>query len=588
MAAPWRPEGGSHFPIGRINEAQQAKPTGSQTTEGITIRQHDLLLRHRLHHAQRALGGASVLALVLAALALTYLMVTCMRHLSRGFKFSNQQSRLLASNYPDEDEGSCQAPLGDEEEETEAEDAEGLEPEGAAAAALPEEVGAYGPAPAVPAGQTRRILPGSIQTRVGRTIMLLEQPVTALTSLIPLLRPDHCLGTVRVLCRIAVLELSAFATVPQVLQPLRQRVAQTYVNLIEQVLTTEPTAAEAFHQDWTSTLRAMQLLLQRIAQTPPETERLPGNRYRLMMENQRRVCHWMITQVLHVLQTIKDVKTQDPTPRSNETVFHRRRALHSLFLTRRIQVLRYITLRYWLEQHHRDLGVYLIYGPEAFKEALNSPLDKLVDRLNALTHAATEGGGTAANRFTYLPPMTPEQLQMLQHQPLLQPLGHQQQPGPSHPHPPQAHGPAPMGPFAPPPAPQAHPLMQPIPHAPYMPQLPPPAQGAAQAPPPALLDLAAQDSQFPVINPEPQIAGQQQAPIAVPPIHLPPIYNYLHPSALLFDESPTSSSASATFGGASSAPSQPSGTPGQPQPPQGSSQQTHTGTNQDSSSDDDE
>ncbi|KAL8448114.1 hypothetical protein Emed_003984 [Eimeria media] len=579
MAAPWRLEGGVLFPIGRINEAQQAKATGNQTTEGVSFRQHDLL-RHR--HAHRALAGTSVLALVLVALALTHLMVTCMRHLSTALSISSQHPRHLASNFPDEDEGACQAPLGDEEEETEPDAADEFGPEGAAAAALPEELGAHGPAPAVPAGQTRRRLPPYIQNNVARTLLLLEQPVAALTPVIPSLRPDHGLGAVRVVCRMAALELSGFAAVPACLQPLRQRVAQAYVNLIDQVLATEPTAGEAVRHDWYNSFRSLQLLLQRIAQSPPETERLPANTYKSLMENQRRACHWMISQVLQVLQTIKDIKTQDPSPNSNQAVFQRRRTLNALFIARRRQILRYVTLRYWLEHHHRDLGLHLIYDPDTFTEGVQSPLDTVADRLKEITLAATEAGGHPATQYAHLPSLAPEQLQMLQHQPSLQPFGHQQQPGPPPPNPPQAHGPAPMGPFAPPPAQQAHPLMQPFPQAPMMPQPPQAAQGAAHAP--VAFDPAAQDLQFPVINPEPQIAGQQQPAIPVPPIHLPPIYQHLYLPSPQPDEPSTSSSAGAASGmelGASSAPSQPSGIPGQLQTP-------HTGTNQDSSLEDDD
>ncbi|KAL8448116.1 hypothetical protein Emed_003986 [Eimeria media] len=588
MAAPWRLEGGLSFPVGRTIEAQQAKATGNQISEGISVRQHDLLLRHRLHHAHRALAGTSVLALVLVSLALTYLMVTCMRHLSKAFAISSQHPRHLASNFPDEDEEACQAPLGDEEEETEAGNADESGPDGAAAAPG-EQLSAHGPAPAVQAGQTRRVLAPQIQERVGRTLLLLEQPVAALTPLIPNLRPDHCLGTVRTLCRIAVLELSAFATVPARLQPLRQRVAQAYMDLIERVLTTEPTAGEAVRHDWSTSLRLMQFLLQKIAQTPLETEKLPVKRYAEMMANQRRTCHWMLTQVLHVLQAIKDIKTQDSSARSHEAVFQRRLTLNALFIARRRQILRSVTLRYWLEFHHRSFSIHLVYDSESFKQAVQSPLDTLPDKLKKITRAATEAGGRPATDYAPLPSLTPEQLQMLQYQPLLQPFGHQQQPDPPHPHPPQAHGPAPIGPIAPPPAQHAHPPAQPSPQAPIMPQPPQAAQGAAHAP--MAFDPAAQDLQFPAIHPDPQIAGQEQPPIPVPPIHLPPIYQYSYVSPLSLDEPSTPSSADALSGmelGASSAPSQPSGIPGQLQTPHASSQQTHTGTNQDSSSDDDD
>ncbi|KAL8440841.1 hypothetical protein Emed_007644 [Eimeria media] len=584
MGAPWRLERSTHFPVGCTNEAQQVKATGSQIREGIPVRQHDLLLRHRLHHAHRALAGTSVLALVLVALALTYLMVTCMRHLSKGFKFSNQQSRHLASNYPDEDDGACQGPPGDEEQEqgAGAREGAGVAPEGAAAAAPPGELGAPpGPAPAVPAGQTRRILPPQIQARVGRTLMLLEQPVEALTLLIPILRPDLCLAIVRTLCRLAVLELSGFATIPACLQPLRQRVAQAYVNLIEGVLKRDQTAAEAVKRDWGENLRSMQMLLRRIALTPLETEKLPMQRYRKTMENHQRASHWVLSQVLKILETIKDIKEQYTTSKGDEAVFQQRDVLMSLFEARRFQILRFVTLRYWLLHQHKHFDSTLIYGGIVLNQARHAPLDSLGDRLNAIYAAVVDAGGEPASHFAPLPPLPEDLQQQQQQQPQLDQLEDEQQPRPPHPHPPQTHGPAPI-PFAPPPAQHAHPPAQPSPQAPIMRQPPQPAQGAAHAP--VLFDPASQDAFFPAINPDPHIAGQQQLLIPVPPIHLPPIYQYSYVSPLEPDEPSTPSSAGALSKaelGAASAPSQPSSTSAQPHTP-------HTGTNQDSSSKDED
>ncbi|KAL8445441.1 hypothetical protein Emed_005584 [Eimeria media] len=584
MAAPWRLERGTHFPIGRTNETQQVKASGNPVREGISVRQDDLLLRHRLHHAHRALAGTSVLALVLVALALTYLMVTCMRHLSKGFRFSNQQSRHLASNYPDEDDGACQGPPGHEEQDQGAGAAEGagVAPEGAAAPALPGGLGApHGPAPAVPAGQTRRVLPPQIEDRVGRTLLLLQQPVEALTPLIPSMRPDHCLAIVRTLCRLAALELSGFATVPPCLQPLRQHVAHVYDSLIQRVLTTEELADEAARHDWYSNLRSMQVLLRRLARTPSETERIAPHHYRMTMENHQRACHWMLSQLLKILGTIDDIREQDTSAKGDEAIFQQRGVLVSLFVARRQQILRCITLRHWLVLQHNRFDSSVMYDDVILDQARNAPPDVLSQRLNALFAAVVDAGGEPATQFHPLPPLPEDLQQQQQQQPQSDHLEHGQQPGPPHAHPPQAHGPAPVL-FAPPPAQHAHPPVQPIPQAPIMPQPPQPAQGAAHAQ--VAFDSAAQDALFPAINPDPHIAGQQQPAIPIPPIHLPPIYHYWYVFPLQPDEPSTPSSAGALSGmelGAFSAPSQPSSTSGQLQTP-------HTGTNQDSSSDDDD
>ncbi|KAL8445442.1 hypothetical protein Emed_005585 [Eimeria media] len=584
MTAAWRREDGTQLPSLFRRNVPTVKAVGDLDTEGssgsTSVGLNDLLLTHRQAH--RALAGTSVLALVVAAVALTYLMVTCMRHLSRGFKFSNQQSRHLASNFPDEEGEACQGPPGDDGElETEAEDAEGVEPEGAAAAPLPEEqLGALGPAPAAPAGQTRRVLPPVTLGLVERTMLLLEQPVAILTPLIPILRPDQSLALVRNLARLAVLELSAFASVPPCLQPVRQRVTQAYVDLIQYVLTEEPTSTMALQKKWNTSLRNLQLLLERIAGVPPETENLTVDNYRLIIENQQRLCHWTSSQVLNIMHAIAEVKTDDPTQDSDDAVLPLDRVLTSLFTVRRLQVLNNFHLRGWLKCHQRSIATPVIFTRDLLNKARFTPMGNILNKIDAITYAVISAGGQPASQYAPLLLSVGEQQVMLQHQALMQQLGHQQHPGPPHPLQPQAYGPDPMGPFARQPAQQAHPLMQPVPQAPIAPP-PQAAQGAAQA---SFFDPAAQDMQFPAVNPDPQISGQQQPPAPSLQIQLPSIYQYSYGSPLQPDEPSTSSSGDASSEadiGAASAPSQPSSTSDQPQTP-------HTGTNEESSSDDDD
>ncbi|KAL8445010.1 hypothetical protein Emag_005244 [Eimeria magna] len=582
MAAPWRLERSLQSPLARTNGALQAKATVNQITEGSSVGLDELFLRHR--RADRALAGTSVLALVLAVLALTYLLVTCALHLSKGFTVSSQQSRLLASNFPYENSEACQAPPGNAKQETRVGNTKGLAPEVAAAAALYAVMAAHGAAPATPAGQTRRRLPADIQQRVGRTLLLLEQPVSVLTPLLSVLRPDHCLALVRTLCRLAALELSAFSTIPPLLQPLRRRVAQVYVDLIEEVLTREPTAREAVRRDWSGHLRNMQLLLQRLALVPKETERALSYHYRMMMENLQRVCHWLFSQVLNVCENIKRIKTQDPSPNSDEAIFQQRRVLASLFVARRHQVLRCVTLRYWLVQHHQHFDASLVYDIATLKQARSAPFDFLSDRLNTIFAAVIEAGGTPTTQFAPLPPLRGDQQQHQQLQHSSHQFDRDQHTGPPRHHPPQAYGPSPI--HGSPLAQRLHPLVQPLPQAPYMPPPPQPAYVEVQTPLP--FDSAAQDSHFPAVNPDPQISGYYRALASVPRIHLPAIYYYSH---IPFPPPSSSLSAGASFAaglGASSVHSQPSSTSGQLQTFQASLQRAPTGTNQDLSWDDDD
>ncbi|KAL8445009.1 hypothetical protein Emag_005243 [Eimeria magna] len=528
MTAGWRPEDGVRLlPLLRHN-ASTVKAVGSLETEGssgsTSVGVNKLLLLHR--HAHRAPAGTTVLALVLAALALTYLMVTCMRHLSKRYTVSSQQWRLLAGNSTDENEEACQEPPGDGEQETEAENAEGPAAEGAAAAPVPADSGAHDPALAAPAGTTRRLLPPHSHVLVGRTVLLLEQPATFLMSFISILSPDLSLAIVRNLCRIVALELSAFATVPPSLQPLRQRVAKAYVNLIEHVLTKEPMAGVAVQKGWATHLRLVQVLLERLGGVPGETEILPAGDYVNIMEIQQRVSHWMYSQVLSVLQTIKQVKIADRTRRSDETLLFLNNILTSLFTVRRIQVLHNTTLRHWLEVHHRSSLNRLIFNPAILAQARVTRIRGIYKRINAITAAVLHAGGQPTSQYAPLPLTPEEQQQVQQGQTSLTHFIHHQHPKPPSPRPPQAYRPAPV-PSATPPAKHAHPIVQPVLHAPHTPQPPQPAQVDAQET--VHFDAAAQDSQFPALNPNPRIGGQQSLPpTPTLQIHLPSIYQYSH------------------------------------------------------------
>ncbi|KAL8273968.1 hypothetical protein Esti_002147 [Eimeria stiedai] len=592
MAAAWRVEAGVQFPSSFKHAAPTVKAIGYPNTEDTfqssSVGSNCLLFKHP--HGHRALAGTSALTLVLAALALTYMLVTCVRHLSKSFTFSSQQSRLLASNFPHEDKEACPASSGDGEQEIGSDDTEGLEGAAAPAVSVAGDLGAPGPAPAAPAGQTCRRLPREIRIVVGRTLLLLQQPVAVLTPLVPILRPDHCLTIVRSVCSVAALEMSAFSTVPPCLQPLRQQAAHAYIGLIERVLVEEPTAGLAVSKGWDRHLRLVQMLLQKLAQIPPETEQISRARYLVMMTEQQQICHWTLSQMLHVLQTIKEIKTQCPTSFSDEAVFDLKGILTSLFMARRRQVLQSVSLRYWLETHHRQVRGTVMYSQDVFDKARHIPSAPLSERLRRITAAVINAGGQPVTQFAPLPPL-PEDQQHQQKQASLNQLEHGQHPLPPHTHPPQADGPAPVH-SATPPAHHPHPLVQPSPQAPYMPQPPQPPHPprvAAQLLVP--FDPTEQDAQFPAINPDPEISGQHQAPELTLQIALPPTYEHSYVSVSLLDEPSTSFTVDATFGGGFGDPcahTQPSGSSGQPQPPQASSQHTPSSAKQDFSSDEED
>ncbi|KAL8269238.1 hypothetical protein Esti_006837 [Eimeria stiedai] len=461
------------------------------------------------------------------------MLVTCVRHLSKSFTFSSQQSRLLASNFPHEDKEACPASSGDGEQETGSDDTEGLEGAAAPAVSVAGDLGAPSPAPAALAGQTCRRLPP---------------------------------------------------------EPLRQQTAYAYIRLIERVLAEEPTAGLAVRKGWDSHLRVLQVLLQRLALVPPETERKSPESYLTRMTEQQKSCHWTISQALNILQTMKQIKTQSLTKPSDHAIFNQLEVLNSLFVARRVQILQSVTLRYWLERHHRQVPGHPIYCRGTFNRARNTGMGDISERINEITAAVSSAGGEPETQLALLPPL-PEDQEHQQKQASLNQLEHGQHPLPPHTHSPQATGRA-LVHSATPPAHHPHPLVQPSPQAPYMPQPPQPPHPprvAAQLLVP--FDPTEQDAQFPAINPDPEISGQHQAPEPTLQIALPPTYEHSYVSVSLLDEPSTSFTVDATFGGGFGDPcahTQPLGSSGQPQPPHASSQHTPSSAKQGFSSDEED
>ncbi|KAL8448124.1 hypothetical protein Emed_003994 [Eimeria media] len=583
-------QGALQLSVSRSVSTPSVKAKTDSNTEGGSIGSSDPFSRHE--HTRRALKGNSAVAVVLATLALTYLLVTCMLHLSKSLSISSHHVRLLASKFPDEDEDgdTCPAPPGDDEEEAFAsstlEGEAGLaELAGALGAAQLDQMGT--PAPADPLVQSRRRLPAVTQALVEKTLRLLRQPAAVVTPILELMRPDQCLSLVRTLCSIAAVELSAFSTVPPPLQPIRQQAAATYVALINQVLSIGATAREVQVIGWRSDMRAMQRLLLRLADIPPENEKLPTQYYSMIMECQQRVSHWMITQVLHVVHNIARSVTPGYTPDPHEANFHQLQVLSALNVARLHQILNSATTRYWLQRHHSKLSVTVVYSPRDLSEAISQNPGSTGNRLNAITNAVFAAGGLPTTKWAPLPLTLEEQQQQLQgDQDSMQQL-HQQQQGI-----PQLHAAEAHGLHATPSIPSSAEQPPVVPQRPYaMPHhhQPPLAQHQTLLP----FDPAIQDAEFPTIHPDPQLSSDYVVleEALAPQIDLPLIYHLADPPVPSGLEPSTSSSATTMPGGLSgdfSAHSHHSGSTDQAQATHPTPQQTPTGGPELSSSEDDD
>ncbi|KAL8438212.1 hypothetical protein ACSSS7_000349 [Eimeria intestinalis] len=507
MTSDWRPEGSFRSTFHRTDVTPTGKAEIAFSREESSAGSGDVLFSHQ--HARRARGGGSVLAFVLAALAVTYLLVTCMRRLSKKIWNRSQQVRVLAGNFPaEEDKGQCSAHSEEGEQPSSTPSAEGdntgfPEPGGAAVAAQPEEMGAAALPPVGPPSHTRRRLPAATQILVERTLLLLRRPAEVANPILLLMRPDQCLFLIRTLCRIALAELSAFSIVPPRLQPLRKHVVAAYLALIHQALSTGATAHEAKRSGQYADLRVLQRLLQRVTDPPPESEKLPMRYYWMIMEGQQHVSHWMISQVLHVASKLAHLLTTDSTKDSNISASHQLYVLRALCVTRLHQILSSPTTRHWLQRQQNKLNTTVVYSPADLSEARAQNQGTTADRLNAITNAIVCAGGQPTMEWAPLPPTAEEQQQLLQgQQVLLEGAAHEQQhPGPPHVHLAEAYG-LPSTPF-PPPWREPHSLEL-LPTS----LMTPPQHQPTHAPHQTLLpfDSARQDAGFPVVHPDPHVS----------------------------------------------------------------------------------
>ncbi|KAL8438934.1 hypothetical protein Efla_006682 [Eimeria flavescens] len=354
--------------------------------------------------AQRMLTPFKLLSVLLASLALVYLLLMCKRHLLISVKLSRPQLRLLAANFPNGLNGECPFSPGVEEEGA----AAAAETDAAASGGLAATVDATKGAVATEEEWTsrnaimgvlpgnRRILPEPLFTAVEGTLRLLEEVTVKLRMLRPFIGARDALSLTRTLAKLACLEASAFATIPDKLQPLRERVVQAYADLIEQVLSEGLTATMAAERRWELYLRTVQTLLHKLSRIPSNTERINAHKYRWIMSHNQQLSQWSTWNVLEALNVIRDHTTPAPTPGSNALVRQQSLMLHRLLATRTMQVLNQSVLRHWLGQQQRETWHWFLYDQRTLKQAWTAYLGTLEDQLNAISTTIVSNGGRLA------------------------------------------------------------------------------------------------------------------------------------------------------------------------------------------------
>ncbi|KAL8450908.1 hypothetical protein Emag_003014 [Eimeria magna] len=255
---------GQHYPAipteGR-DAGQDSRMTGWSTK---SVR-GDLSLEARLQPkaAHRPFTSVST-ALVLASLIVAYLLLACYRHLSRGPLMGDAQ-RILASNLPDEnDKGCVDTP----------EDGDGGEP---SASHPPPKLGGWMIPP----------MPEEVQQMMAGALRMLAEVAARVKSLSHFLTRFQTRSLVYRVTKIAALELSGFAFLPPVLQPLRKWVAKEYLGLSSSLLKMYPTGSSSHRisklLDHHANLNILKVLRDLQLSVEPGTNYVPTWRHELAL-----------------------------------------------------------------------------------------------------------------------------------------------------------------------------------------------------------------------------------------------------------------------------------------------------------------
>ncbi|KAL8440122.1 hypothetical protein Efla_006501 [Eimeria flavescens] len=390
MASAWPSEGGTlHFLSSPAPLTDDHLPVESGVI-GSTGRS----LRPR----QRWPGGppVTVFAILLASLAAVYLLLKCRVQLADSSRLRASRLRVLAAKADRQRKAVCVLPTIEEEEE----ESPAAASAGAAAAEEDDPVGD----PAHPAGDLLqgfppaepRLLPELLMLAVEESLGLLGRAAEEVMYVLPFIDPQNALLMTRTVCKLACLEASSFAAIPDSLQPLREQVVVAFAGLIDQVLAEGPTAALARDSGSEVYLRTLSSMLLKLSGTPSNTESMEGQAFEWLMAVNQQLSHWCTLNIFQSLNVLKS-KRQTASQREFIRVTHLQIiVMQRLLATRTRQILSQSILRHWVAYQQRGTWKWFLYELDVLQEAEATDFGSLDDQLIDISVAVVSGGGSLA------------------------------------------------------------------------------------------------------------------------------------------------------------------------------------------------
>ncbi|KAL8452374.1 hypothetical protein Emed_001379 [Eimeria media] len=312
-------------------------------------------------------------AVSVVSLALVYVMLSCFQHVPFVAKVKSATRSLAAGGSG----GNFCPQWAEDGESAEAPGSEGQAEGGASDAGSPASAagGLHAPggdprAPSSPSRSTAggwgpQQMPPQWLGRITGLLVSIKGLTSSFASVLPFLDPSQAVELCEHLAVLAVIELSAMAYVPDILQPMRSEAAASFSWMIESVLSTDATREAAEGMRLEERLKSLKSIIGEVGRAPSQPEVFAD--YMTTITECWNLGTYAVTQTSALLESLLPDKQQQPA--SPQMVQKILKSIEAVCNTRKAQLLREPQLRRWLTTCQARVGLAIVYTDEELAKA---------------------------------------------------------------------------------------------------------------------------------------------------------------------------------------------------------------------------
>ncbi|KAL8455692.1 hypothetical protein Emag_000514 [Eimeria magna] len=341
----------------------------------------------RARSAPKPTFPKSLLAVSVLSLTVVYVVLGCFRHVSFASKARLATRSLSAGG---SGEGFCPGWSKGGNEEDLPKNEQDLQGRGPAARGSPATSGRERRVSSARFWRTRR-MPLLWQRRFEELLQDIQKLPSIYMTLLPWLRPSDAVSLGELLARVGAIELSALAYVPDQVQPLRAQGTAAFSCLLESLLSSESTLRAAQQMELTQKIVDLKRFFDKVGGIPEQTEIFKD--YRATMVSWWTTGRYTAAQVRSQLDSLLPEAEQHSATQENvEKVL---KVLHSVFQTRKMQLLGSRTMRHWMVSCQSGVRSWLLYREIEFIQAPSLREQQQIGPVNEVYNAVVEAGGRA-------------------------------------------------------------------------------------------------------------------------------------------------------------------------------------------------